>query len=1223
MQTTETAFEFGASIRIASYCKLQCKLLIRRSLGLATRVNFVTKFSMSWFWKSNKSKVESKLLEVFELFLIEDITITPNEIGSGSYGTVYSALYNGKSCVAKVMHPHLIQVNQKHANFEPILREITTLSSLRHPSIVQFLGVHADESPIPIIVMEKLWKSLSSVLEERPNKLPLLIKTQILYDVACGLKYLHGKKIPVVHRDLNAKNILLSKDFKAKIADLGQARALELVGQLQLSSTPGNIDHTAPEAIPHKPKYDSKIDIFSFGCIVIHTVTEQYPAATDQFQESGNFTFLKLSEVERRKVFLDKMLKTPLLRQITIQCLQMDAITRPTAAYICLELERYIDQLEQENPVLTQQYKEDRHSLWLSLNSQEVQLAEKDVMIKDQRSDHGDITAKKDEYISSLESQLQDSKNKVQELKVTAFSSVEQKGKELAEKDEINKQLTRTYQTKMESLRNEVKMKQEEVRAAHQKCTELQKVIEDLQLNLQQEEQKADSQSSVPSNVEGIKQEEATIITDKEEKTEDRMSILESQLAESKEQLEHIQQEKESLQKKLSEQDIAIKQLIMDHQRESTDKRRLEEIQQNLVLEKVSLQKNLDEQLLQLTTNQTETDKLREDLKVKEDELNTANLKIQKLRTKSKARKASIEELQRQKQFSDLNAHLQQNLLEVEGARREELVSYVQTFREQGALISKLRAELTDLMKSFLLQKQHLEDKSYRISVLQSSFNELQQTFECREQKLKTLEESNSNLTQLLDNNDRLQRTFENNIKSKEESLKRKEEELKLQKKEHADALNNLREQHEREVTDLNKDIEMYKSQADRHEEVIDLLKKEAQIRKSDSQKSMEDKLKMTENELRTVNKAQRQLKRQLKHLEGDIKEKKTYIASLTNNVTNLYPNQYSYNVNWYPSISLPIRKIRLSVAIIKGKIFMTGGYQLNGPQDKEMELYLQSLENTHVVFFYDPEKHQCDTIASPVQLGALASVNGQCVLVSGADSVGNTLTGNVYVLCEEGSHDQWKEFSKPLPTPRILVCACCYGNRWLIVCGGFACRPKEESSLLDTVNVVEILDPTKDEWYTLSEKNCPNFSTILCCSVVGEDLYVVGSDQVIKTSCNKLIKAATSNDTLVWDNVETEESNGKLYPFSVVEVNGEPMIIASMSDGEDDVTCVLMKDTRGRWRIMSKAVECQHCSAAVMTSSLELLLFGGSEKILVDEATDISQKGAVIPTLNMWGELW
>ena len=129
---------------------------------------------------------------------------------------------------------------------------------------------------------------------------------------------------------------------------------------------------------------------------------------------------------------------------------------------------------------------------------------------------------------------MQDGKNKVEELEVTAFSFERKKGKELAEKNEINKQLTRTYQTKMENQHKDVKMKQEEARAAHQKCAELQKVIEDLQFNLQQKEHKTDLQSSAPSNVEGIKQEEATIITDKEEEREDHMSILESQLAESK-----------------------------------------------------------------------------------------------------------------------------------------------------------------------------------------------------------------------------------------------------------------------------------------------------------------------------------------------------------------------------------------------------------------------------------------------------------------------------------------------------------------------------------------------------------------------------------------------------------------------------------------------------------------------------------------------------------------
>ena len=418
----------------------------------------VTCAVMSWWqtWKSIKSKEESRLLEIIEPFHIKDITITPNEIGCGSYGIVYSAVYNGKSCVAKVMHPHFSPANQKHANLQPILREISTLSSLRHPSIVQFLGVHMKESPAPIIIMEKMWKSLSSVLDEQPNHLSLLTKTHILHDIACGLSYLHGKKDPVVHRDLNAKQILLSKDFSAKIGDLRQAKTLEMVVKLQLSPTPGNIDHTAPEANQYKPKYDSKIDIFSFGCIVIHIITEEYPKPIDQFQKSADSTYLKVSEIERRRTFLDKMLNVTLLQQITVQCLQMDPNTRPTAIYICSELEKYIDQLKIEYPVLAEQHKQDRLSLCLALQSQEVRLTKKEKLFEEQKSIQSDMIAKKDKYISSLELQLQDSSNKLEELDFTILSIKQEKEKKLAEQAKINTELSEIYQNKVDSLREEV-----------------------------------------------------------------------------------------------------------------------------------------------------------------------------------------------------------------------------------------------------------------------------------------------------------------------------------------------------------------------------------------------------------------------------------------------------------------------------------------------------------------------------------------------------------------------------------------------------------------------------------------------------------------------------------------------------------------------------------------------------------------------------------------------
>ena len=464
------------------------------------------------------------------------------------------------------------------------------------------------------------------------------------------------------------------------------------------------------------------------------------------------------------------------------------------------------------------------------------------------------------------------------------------------------------------------------------------------------------------------------------------------------------------------------------------------------------------------------------------------------------------------------------------------------------------------------------------------------------------LVEENVILHEVLENTDKVRSNFEKDIVNKEESLKRKEE-LELQKTMYKDEIGNLQGKHKIEEDNFKKEIEIYKAK----------LADQEKIDKSDLEKSTKDKyITKLENDLKNYVEIEKLLKRQIQFKDANINQKRKYIESLEK---NLYNDRFNYDIHWYPYLPLPTKLIQPSVAIVKDKVYVTSGYELTTPHGMALEDYLMGKKKT---FCFHLAKCHCDIIDSPVHLGALVSMNGQCVLVSGVDSVGNTLTGNLYVLYEKG----FIKWNQSLPTPRILMYACCYGNQWLIVCGGY--KTKLESSLLEAVNLVEILDITKGKWYILPKQNCPNFSTILCCAVVGEDVYVVGSDQVIKTSCNKLIKAATSNSTLVWDNVQigTEESNEKLYPFSVVEVNGEPMIIASMTDGEDDVTCVLMKDTRGRWRIMSKAVECQHCSGAVVTSSLELLLFGGSTEIKVNKATEMSQKCHLIPTLNIQSKL-
>ena len=102
------------------------------------------------------------------------------------------------------------------------------MSNLRHPNITQFMGVcFLPDCQLPVLVMEKLDGNLDDLLETVPN-IPLVLKRSMLEDVARGLQYLHQRNPKIIHRDLTAKNVLLTSSFVAKITDLGNSRIVNL-----------------------------------------------------------------------------------------------------------------------------------------------------------------------------------------------------------------------------------------------------------------------------------------------------------------------------------------------------------------------------------------------------------------------------------------------------------------------------------------------------------------------------------------------------------------------------------------------------------------------------------------------------------------------------------------------------------------------------------------------------------------------------------------------------------------------------------------------------------------------------------------------------------------------------------------------------------------------------------------------------------------------------------
>ena len=224
------------------------------------------------------------------------------------------------------------------------------MSQLRHPHIVQFLGVaYLPGSPIPVLLMEKPQTSLDNLLETSPN-IPLDVKVHLLTGTAQGVVYLHSHTPPIAHRDLTARNILIDSGLAAKIADLGVARMVNIQpGQLAATMTagPGNNLYMPPETVQEEgaTRYNTAIDIFSFGVVSLFTLTQTFPKdlKPPNYHDPGTRRIVGRSEIERREHYIRFMQaalgETHPLVKLTLDCLEYLPEDRPSAVEVLRRLE--------------------------------------------------------------------------------------------------------------------------------------------------------------------------------------------------------------------------------------------------------------------------------------------------------------------------------------------------------------------------------------------------------------------------------------------------------------------------------------------------------------------------------------------------------------------------------------------------------------------------------------------------------------------------------------------------------------------------------------------------------------------------------------------------------------------------------------------------------------------------------------------------------------------
>ena len=222
-------------------------------------------------------------------------------------------------------------------------QECDIMQNLKHPNLVQFLGVVQDPSTRkPILLMELMNDSLTHFLETSPTDIPYHEQVNISHDIALAVAHLHRNDI--LHRDLSSNNILLNVSHQAKVTDFGMSKIAAFNPSMthsKVTQCPGILVYMPPEVIRPQPRYSDKIDTFSIGVLLLQIVTRNYPAPTaaSVIQKTPDKECdVLVSEIDRRKSDIDKVPVSHSFLQVIRDCLKDISNERPTAAQVCHSL---------------------------------------------------------------------------------------------------------------------------------------------------------------------------------------------------------------------------------------------------------------------------------------------------------------------------------------------------------------------------------------------------------------------------------------------------------------------------------------------------------------------------------------------------------------------------------------------------------------------------------------------------------------------------------------------------------------------------------------------------------------------------------------------------------------------------------------------------------------------------------------------------------------------